>query len=171
MIPIRQMLLVAFLIWVAAILQGRVAHAVSIRGAQPDFPLVVLSGSAILVGSMRGSLLGFWAGLLAAVSLPAAYGSLFASRIVAGAFAGNLGSSLVRANLLVPPLVTLAATLLAETVCMLMAPSPALHHSRRWLIQTGSEILYNTVLALPVYFLLRLCRVGHLRDDPFGRLL
>ncbi|MGI4790152.1 MAG: rod shape-determining protein MreD [Janthinobacterium lividum] len=171
MIPNRQMFLAAFLIWIAAILQGRVAHAISIRGAEPDFPLVVLSSSAILVGSTRGSLLGFWAGLLAAVSLPSVYGSLFVSRIVAGAFAGNLGSSLIRANLLVPPLVTLAATVLAEMICMLMAPGPALHHSRRWLIQTGSEILFNTVLALPVYLFLRLCRVGHLREDPFGQLL
>ena len=171
MIPKRQMLLAAFLVWGAAILQGRVAHAISIRGAQPDFPLVVLTGSAILVGSLRGSLLGFWAGLLAAASFPAAYGSVFASRIVAGAFAGSLGSSLIRTNLLVPPLVTLAATALTETVCLLMAPGLALHYPRRWLLQTGSEICYNTVLALPIYLLLRFCRIGQLREDPFGQRL
>lgn len=169
MIPARQVVLAAFLIWIAAVLQGRVAHAVSIRGAQPDLPLVVLCGSAILVGSMRGSLLGFWAGLLATVSLPAVYGSVFASRIVAGAFAGSLGSSLIRTNLLVPPLVTLAANLAAEIVSALIDPSRALHYSHRWLVQTGGEILYNTALALPVYLLLRLCRLGQLRDDPFGQ--
>jgi rod shape-determining protein MreD len=171
MIPSRQIMLAAFLIWIAAILQGRVAHEVSIRGAEPDFPLVVLSGSAVLVGSMRGSLLGFWTGLLAAVSLPAAYGSVFASRIIAGAFAGSFGSSLIRTNLLVPPLVTLAASLLAEFVSTLIAPGPALHHSRRWLFQTGGEVLYNTALALPVFLLLRLCRIGQLQDDPFGQRL
>lgn len=171
MIPTRQVVLVAFLLWIAAIFQGRVAHAISIHGAQPDLPLVVLTGSAILVGSMRGSLLGFWAGFLAAVSMPAAYGSLFASRIVAGSFAGSFGSSLIRANLFVPPLVTLAANILAEFVSTLIAPDPALHHSRRWLLQTGSEVLYNTVLALPVYLLLRLCHIGQLRDDPFGQRL
>ncbi len=169
MIPVRQVVLAAFLIWLAAVLQGRVAHAVSIRGAQPDLPLVVLSSSAILVGSMRGSLLGFWAGLLAAVSLPATYGSVFASRIVAGTFAGSLGSSLIRSNLLVPPLVTLAANLAAEIVSALIDPGRALHHSHWWLIQTGGEILYNTALALPVYLLLRFCRIGQLRDDPFGQ--
>lgn len=169
MIPARQVVLAAFLIWVAAVLQGCVAHAISIRGAQPDLPLVVLCGSAILVGSMRGSLLGFWAGLLAAVSLPAVYGSLFASRIVAGALAGSLGSTLIRSNLLVPPLVTLAANVAAEVVSALIAPSQPLHGSHRWLVQTGSEILYNTALALPVYLLLRVCRLGQLRDDPFGQ--
>ena len=169
MIPARQVVLAAFLIWAAAVLQGRVAHAVSIRGAEPDLPLVVLSGSAVLVGSLRGSLLGFWTGLLTAVLLPAAYGSVFAGRIVAGAFAGSFGSSLIRTNLLVPPLVTLAASVLAEIVSALVAPGQALHHSHRWLVQTGGEILYNTALALPVFLLLRVCRIGHLRDDPFGQ--
>ena len=169
MIPVRQVALAAFLIWLAAVLQGRVAHAVSIRGAQPDLPLVVLSGSAILVGSVRGSLLGFWAGLLAAASLPVAYGSVFAGRIAAGAFAGSLGSSLIRSNLLVPPLVTLMASIVAEIISALIDPSRALHHSHRWLIQTGGEILYDTLLALPVFLLLRWCRIGQLRDDPFGQ--
>ncbi len=169
MIPARQVLLAVVLVWVAAVLQGRVAHGIAIRGAQPDLPLVVLSSGAILVGSLRGSLLGFWAGLLAAVSGPAAYGSVFASRIIAGAFAGSLGSSLIRTNLLVPPLVTLASSLLAAGVATLIAPSFALHHPRLWLRETGGEIAYNTLLALPVYGLLRLCRIGHLRDDPFGQ--
>ena len=171
MIPTRQMALAAFLLWLAAVLQGRVAHAMAFRGAQPDLPLVFLCACAILVGSLRGSVLGFWAGLLAAASFPAMYGSLFASRIVAGAFCGSLGSSLIRANLFVPPLVTLAASLLAEGVCTLIAPNPALHHLRRWGMQTGGEVLYNTVLALPVYLGLRLCRIGQIRDDPFGQRL
>ena len=169
MIPARQVVLAALLIWIAAVLQGRVAHAISIRGAEPDLPLVVLSGSAILVGSVRGSLLGFWAGLLAAVSLPAVYGSVFAGCVIAGAFAGNLGSALIRSNLLVPPLVTLAANVAAEVIAALINPGPALHGSHFWLVQTGGEIVYNTGLALPVYLLLRLCRIGQLRDDPFGQ--
>ncbi len=171
MIPARQVVLAALLLWAAAVLQGRVSHAMAFRGAQPDLPLVFLCSSALLVGSVRGSLLGFWAGLLAASSFPAAYGSVFAGRIIAGAFAGSLGSSLIRANLLVPPLVTLAATLLAEITGTLIAPSFALHYSRRWLLGTGGEVLYNTLLALPAYSVLRLCRIGQLQDDPFGRRL
>ena len=169
MIPTRQVLLAALFVWLAAVLQGRVAHAIAFRGAQPDLPLVVLSSSALLVGSLRGSLLGFWAGLLASSSFPAAYGSVFASRIVAGAFAGSVGGSLIRSNLLVPPLVTLAATVIAESIGTLIAPSFAFHHSRRWLIGTAEEVLYNTALALPVYLGLRLCRLGQIPDDPFGQ--
>ncbi len=171
MIPTRQMVLAACLLWLAAVFQGRVAHAIAFRGAQPDLPLVFLSVAALLVGSLRGSILGFWTGLLAASSFPAAFGSVFASRIVAGAFSGSFGSALIRSNLLVPPLVTLAASLLAESIAALIAPSFARHHLRRWLIGTGGEVLYNTLLALPVYLLLRLCRIGQIRDDPFGQRL
>ena len=170
MIPVRHVLLVAGLVWLAAVFQGRAAHALSIHGAQPDFPLIVLACGALLLGSARGTLLGFWAGLLAAVSLPQTFGSLFVSRIAAGAFAGSFGRNLIRDNVIVPPLVVLAATLLAELISVLMAPGEAVHHVRRWLWQTGGELIYNTLLALPVSLILRLCHVGRVTADPFGRL-
>ncbi len=170
MLPTRHVLLMAFLVWLAAIEQGRAAHALSIRGAQPDFPLIVLSCGALLLGSAPGALLGFWGGLLTAISLPMAYGSVFVSRIAAGAFAGGFGRSLIRDNFIVPPLVVLAATLLTELLTALMAPGFAVHHVRRWLWLLGGELIYNTLLALPISLLLRLCRVGSVTPDPFGRL-
>jgi len=170
MLATRHVLLVALLVWLATVVQGRAAHAVSIHGAQPDFPLIVLSCGALLLGSVPGTLLGFWTGLLTAVSLPMAYGSLFVSRIAAGAFAGGFGRSLIRDNFIVPPLVVLAATLIAELMTAVMAPGFALHHIRRWLWLLGGELIYNTLLALPVSMLLRLCQVGRVDADPFGRL-
>ena len=169
MIPARHVLFVAGLVWLAAVIQGRAAHALSIHGAQPDFPLIVLACGALLLGSTRGALLGFWAGLLAAVTLPLTFGSLFAGRIAAGAFAGSFGRNLIRDNLIVPPLVVLAATLLAELVSVLMAPGLAVHHVRRWLWLLGGTGLQH-LLALPVSLLLRLCRIGRITADPFGRL-
>ena len=59
MIPARHVLLVAVLIWLAAIGQGRAAHAISIRGAQPDLPLIVLACGSLALGGARGALLGF----------------------------------------------------------------------------------------------------------------
>ncbi len=170
MVPTSRVFLAALVIWLAAVLQGRVAHAVSIHGAQPNLPLVALACSALLVGSTPGLLLGFWAGLLAAVSFPLTYGSLFVSRILAGAFAGGFGRSLIRDNLVVPPVMVFATTLLAELIYLLMAPGQPIHHLRRWAEQTGGELLYNTLLALPVYLLLRLLQVGRQQEDPFRRL-
>ncbi len=170
MIPKRQVVLAAVLIWLAAAAQGRAAHALSIHGAQPDLRLVVLACGALLLGP-RGTLLGFWTGLLTAAASTDLYGSLFLGRLLAGALAGGLGRSLIGGNFLVPPLVTLAATLLAEAVTVLLAPSLALHHLRHWAWLAGGGALYNMVLALPVSLLLRRLGVGRLREDPFGRRL
>ena len=170
MIPARHVLLVAFLIWLAAVGQGRAAHALSIRAAQPDLPLIVLACGALPLGSARGALLGFWAGLLTAAASPLTYGSLFVSRIAAGAFAGGFGRGLIRDNLIVPPLVVLAATGLTEGLGALIAPGAAVHDVRHWLWTLGGEMLYNALLAVPVSLLLRLFRVGEVTADPFGRL-
>lgn len=170
MISARHVLLVAALIWVAAVSQGRAAHALSLFGAQPDLPLIALACGSLSLGSARGALLGFWAGLLAAAALPMTYGSVFLSRIAAGAFAGGVGRSLIRDNLVVPPLVVLAATLMAEGLGVLIAPGAAVHDVRHWLRLLGGEMVYNALLALPVSLLLRLLRIGQVAADPFGRL-
>ena len=170
MLPVRQWLLAALCVWLAALVQGRGAHAISIRGAQPDLPLVALTCAAFLMGSLPGTGLGFWTGLLAGAAFPSTYGSVFASRIVAGAFAGSFGRSLICDNWIVPPLVVLATTLLAEGVHVLMAPGLAAHDARRWLLLLGGELLYNTLLALPLFLLLRRLGLGQTRDNPFGRL-
>ena len=162
----RHFLIAALLLWGAAVAQGRLAHAVSVGGAQPDFPLIVLSCGALLVGRAGGAWLGFWAGLLAAVSFPSAYGSLFVSRIAAGAFAGGVGRSLIRSHFLVPSLLTLAGTLLAELLTTFMSPGYAIHHPRHWAMQTGGELLYNSLLAFPIALLLRGLRVGQEPEDP-----
>lgn len=164
-------ILLAALLWLAVVCQGSLAHTINIRGVQPDFPLVVLSCGSILVGGVGGTWLGFWAGLLAAVSFPQAYGSLFFSRIAAGAFAGSVGQNLIRDNILVPSLVTIASTLLAEMLTALLAPGYVFHHLRHWVSLTCGELCYNALLAIPVFLFLRGIRVGQVTEDYFGRPL
>jgi len=155
----------------AAGLQGRAAHAVHLRWAQPDFVLVTLGCAATLLGGGRGTFLGLWAGLLTAALIPATFGTFLASRTLAGALAGFLQRFLIRDSPLVPPLAVLATTLTAEVVYVLMAPGIARHPFRLWLYKVGGETLYNMVLALPVYWLLRRLGLGHVPDDPFGTRL
>jgi rod shape-determining protein MreD len=153
---------------VSAVLQGRVSHAIHIRWAQPDFVLLTLACAGVLIGGGRAALLGLWAGLLTASLVPATFGTLLTSRILAGAMAGYLHRFMMRDSLFVPPLVVFTVTLTASVVHVLMAPNIALNSLHLWLYQTGGEVLYNTVLALPVYFLLRRLGLGKPPEDPFG---
>ena len=170
MIPARQVFLAALFLWLAAIAQGRLAHAWRLGPAQPDFVLIALGCGASLLGFQRGALLGFWAGLLTAVMMPYTFGTYLTTRLLAGAFAGTLQRSLTRDSPIVPPLVVLATTLLAEFLYLLMAPAVVFPHLRHWAWRVGGEVLFNTILSFPVYFLLRLCGIGRLSADPFARL-
>lgn len=171
MTPARQSWIVAVFLVLAAILQGRAAHGLNIRGAQPDLPLLVLTCGATLVGNPRAALLGLLAGLLQAALLPLNVGSEMASRTLAGAFAGALGRIVIRDSVLTPFLVVLAATLTGEGIYLLLAPTQFLQSwasVRVWAVGVGGEALYNTALALPVYFLMRRLRVGDVPEDPFA---
>jgi len=166
-IPKRQIVLLAALLALAAALQGTSAHALQVFGAQPNLTLIVLACGASLVGGVYGIGLGLWAGLLTAAQVPGGYGSLLTSFTLAGAFAGGLRRNLTAGNPLVPFLVVLPTTLVAQGVYLLMNP----HGVHRWLFAALGELVYNLVLAIPLYWLLRKLGVGRLRDDPFGNVL
>ena len=168
MTPLRPLVWAVLALLLSAALQGRAAHAVHLRWAQPDFVLVTLGCAATLIGGSRGTFLGLWAGLLTAALIPGTFGTFLTSRTLAGALAGYLQRFLIRDSLLVPPLVVLATTLAAEAVYVLMAPGIARHPFRLWFDKIVGEVLYNIVFAFPVYFLLRRLGLGHVPDDPFG---
>jgi rod shape-determining protein MreD len=165
MTPARHIFLVAAFLLLAAVLQGRVAHAIEIRAAEPDLVLVVLTCGGTLLGGEAAIILGFWAGLLTAALFPDTIGSYLASRTIAGAFAGWLQGSVIRDSIAVPPLASLATVFVAECTYALMTPTHDLHV---WLVVRGGEMLYNALLAVPVYALLRRLHVGRRREDPFA---
>ncbi len=157
---------VAAALLVAALLQGRLSHSLALFGAQPDFVLTTLACGAILAGGARGAWLGFWAGLLTAALASQTPGSFLVSRTLAGALAGWLQGSVIPRSPVAPPLAALAATLAAEGVYVLAAPT---HHLRAWATAVGGETIYNVLLSFPLYALLRRLGVGQAADDPFAR--
>ena len=164
MIPNRQVALTAFVLLLAAAWQGLFAQGLQIKAAQPSLPLVVLACAASLLGESRGAFLGLWTGLLTTAMTPEHPGSVLTSSIIAGVFAGFLQRTFARDSPLVPPLVVLATTIVQQIVFVLMNP----HHLRLWAYAALGEALYNTVLALPVYFFLRRISIGRRRDTPFS---
>jgi rod shape-determining protein MreD len=157
----RRIWLAVLFMLVAAVFQGRVAHAIHIRAAQPDFVLIVLTCSAILLGDTPGIVLGVWGGFLTAIMLPSYFGSYLASRTIAGAFAGTLQRFMIRDSLLVPSLAVMATTFIAQIIFLLMVP----HHPRIQVHFDSGELLYNAVLAFPIYFGLRKVLAGKESED------
>ena len=171
MTPFAQSMIIAAMIAGAAILQGRVAFAISYRSAEPDFLVIVLACGAMLVGGNRGMVLGLLAGYLTA-SLAAnpftPFGTILASRTIAGSFAAGLQRRILRDSVWVPPLVVLSTTLVCDLVYAAMAPHAWLHNLRPWLRIEGGELVFNVVLSYPCYLILRRMGVGIPREDPFG---
>lgn len=169
MTPARQIIVAALLLFVAAVLQGTLAHAVAIRNAEPDFTIVVLACGALLIDAEEAVVgLSMLTGLMLA-SMNAQYvGSYLTSRLMAGVFAGSLQRHLIRDNLVVPPLVVVVATLLSELIFAAMVPGVWLHHLRPWAREKAGELAYNAVLSFPVYALMRRFGIGYRREDPFG---
>ncbi len=165
MSALRQNTLVAILLLLAGIAQGRFAHSLAVHGAQPDFVLVTLACGATLIGGTGGVGLGLWAGLLSAALVPQTLGTFLASRMAGGAFAGWLAGLVIPRSLVVPPLAALATTAVTELVYVLMAPT---HHLRAWAIAVSGEAVCNMLWAIPIFLLLRRLGIGRKPDDPFG---
>lgn len=170
MTPGRQALIVAFFLVIATVFQGRLAHAVIIKGAQPDLPLVFLACGGSLIGGNYAVVLALWTGLLEASMVAWYFGSLLTSRTLAGAFAGGLKRSVIRDSLVVPPIIVFLTTAVAQLVYAVMVPNAWVHHAHEWVRSVVGQLLYNTALSYPVYFLLRRCGIGRPKENPFGRV-
>lgn len=167
----RQTFIALCFLVVAAILQGRVAHAMSVNGAAPDFLLIVLGCSAMLIGGYWGVVLGFATGYLtAALSadpfIP--FGTMLVSRTIAGAFAAGLQRSVIRDSVWVPALVVAATTAISDVIYAAMAPHSWLQNPRQWFRLQGGQMIINTLLSYPFYLLLRKLGLGIPKEDPFG---
>lgn len=168
MSPGRQTIVVSFIVLAAVGLQGRLAHAVTVRGAQPDLPLIVLGCGAALVGGNASVGIGFWTGLLQAAVLDVYVGSYLTSRTLAGAFAGFLERTLIRDGVLAPPVIVFSTTIVCELVFAAMAPPVWNHHMRVWIHSVLGEALYNAVLSFPLYYIMRKIGVGWRPADEYG---
>lgn len=163
---LRRFIVLLFLVLVAAIVQAGFSEDITIGRAHPDFILVFALCGGVLTGPVRATFAGLWAGLLTAILCDVNFGSLLASRTLAGILAGWLHHHVIRNSVVVPPLVALAGTLAAECIYYLMAPS---HDLRIWLRSVGGEALYNMALSFPIYFGLRAIGMGPEPVSPFER--
>jgi len=161
----------AGLLVVGVILQTAVVSQVTVLGAPVDlFPLVVAT-AGLLLGSIGGAAFGFAAGLFIDVALLQAVGVTSLVYTVVGYGAGRLLELRDPSHGLAPMAVGAAATLAATVgfailTFMLGVDAPV---SLLLLRQILVTVVVNTLLALPVYALVRRILDAHLPEDPRRR--
>jgi rod shape-determining protein MreD len=166
-LPIR-LILVAF---VVVVIQQAAVSQISIFGVSADLtPLVVMS-VGLLAGSMAGAIMGFGTGLFIDLVLVQTLGVTSLLYIAIGYWSGRLRELRDPAHGLVPLAAGAAATAVAGIGMTLIqfllgVDAPV---SLLLLQQIFITVLVNTLIALPVYALVRRLIQPALPDDPRRR--
>ncbi len=152
-------------LFVAALIQSLYADSMRIAGAGPDLLLLVALLGSLFCDANGGAALGFFAGLLhASLAAPpnGGFGSLIVSRTLVCTGVGWLEERVFRDNVLIAVFLAAMGTALAGGLFFLFAPQPDV---LRWARALGVTTLYNTLLALPGYYLIRKVVYGRRRTE------
>jgi rod shape-determining protein MreD len=162
----RKALWLGISLLIAIILQAAFADKIKFFGLKPDLTLVVALTGAMFCEPNGASFLGFMAGLLhASFAAPAGggVGAIIVSRTLICFGIGLLGEHLYRDSLRIACLAVTVATLLTEIVFYVIAPQPLV---AVWFRHAVGTAVYNALLAVPLYLLLRRT-IGRKETDRF----
>jgi rod shape-determining protein MreD len=166
-LPLR----LAVLAFATVVIQQAAVSQISIFGVSADLsPLVVMS-VGLLAGSLPGAIMGFGTGLLVDTVLVQTLGVTSLLYIAIGYWAGRLREVRDPAHALVPLAVGAAATAVAGIGMTLIQFLLGVDAPVSFLLaqQIFVTVLVNTLLALPVYALVRRVIQPALPDDPRRR--
>jgi rod shape-determining protein MreD len=139
-------------LWLAGGFQTAIAPRLAIGTVMPDFLLVAL-GSLALLGTRRsGAVTGFAAGVLQGAIAGANMAQYVLSRTIAGFFTGWLTAWEFEATIVVAFFSVAFATLTSQLLLLFMAPPPRI---LGFLLATIGSAIYNGVLAMPLFALLK----------------
>ena len=161
----------AALALVAVIVQTAAVSQITLLGVNADVaPLVVMS-VGLLAGSVAGATMGFGVGLLVDMALVQTLGMTSLLLTFIGYAAGRLRELRDPAHSLVPLAVGAAATAAATIGFSLMQFLLGVQSPVSWLLLRDmlATVVVNTVLALPIYNLVRRVLLPYLPDDPRRR--
>ncbi len=165
----------ALLALVAVLVQIAAVSQVSVFGATPDLAPLIVVAAGMLAGPVAGALMGFSMGLFIDFALLQTLGVSSLVLVVVGHFAGRLRETVRDPDATLLPLAAGAAgSAVALVVFSIMqfllgVESPV---SLELIRQILSTVLINTLLALPVYALVRRILAPSLGDrgrDKRGR--
>ena len=162
---------VTLLVVLAVIVPETVVSQISIFGVTADLiPLIVMS-IGLLTGSLPGAIVGFFAGLLVDTVLVQTLGVTSLLEITVGYWAGRLRELRDPSHGLVPLAVGAAATLVSGFGMAIIQFLLGVDSPVSWLLlqQIIITTLVNTIIALPVYAVVRRIITPALPEDPQRR--
>lgn len=142
----------AVMLWLGAALQQTISPRIDILGARPDFLLTFMSVACLYASRVGGALIGFFTGLAAGANFGANMTQFIFSRTVTGFLDAWFRLFGVDANLFVASINAIFVTVVAQLLQMFFAPPQGIV---AFLGATIGSAMYNGVLAVPVYALLR----------------
>jgi rod shape-determining protein MreD len=157
----------AAVVFVAAMLQVVIVSSLVVEGGAPDLLLVAVVALGLLRGSVPGAALGFVGGLVVDVVTLGTLGVTSLILTLAGFWAGRYGETTGRDRRLAPVIAVGTITVLAGVF------GYVLHYLLDEEVVAGQALVtalvpafvLNVVLALPVYWLVRLVVGQGQRDE------
>ncbi len=146
-------LVVAIVFLVATPLQMAFIPSVQVAGARPDLLLAVCTPLALFLRPAGGAAVGFTSGLLQGALAGANLTHYVISRSITSFVTSILTSHQIHVGTLVAGLLTVLATLVSRMILMFLTAPPQIG---TYLSDTIGSAVYNGVIALPLYALLRL---------------
>ena len=138
--------------WAAAVLQQAVAERIEIKSARPDFLLVVALVSAVFYQPRIAAVLGFVAGVLYGGIAGADLGGYAVSLTLVAFAVGYLSGLELDVKPWYVGLTVAGGSLAAQFLMMIPAPPPEIGP---YVGATIFSAMYNGVLAIPIYVLIR----------------
>jgi len=157
--------------FVIVVVQIAAVSQITVFGVSADLSPLVVASVGMLAGSLPGAVFGFGVGLFVDMALVQTLGVTSLLFIAIGYWAGRLRELRDPAHGLVPLAVGAAATACSTIGFALMQFLLGVHAPVSWLLlrQVVVTILTGTLLALPVYALVRRVVRGSLPEDPRRR--
>lgn len=157
--------------FVTVVVQIAAVSQVTVFGVTADLSPLVVASVGLLAGSLPGAAFGFSVGLLVDLALVQTLGVTSLLFIAIGYGAGRLRELRDPAHGLVPLAVGAAATAFSTVGFALMQFLLGVQAPVSWLLlrQVVVTILLGSLLALPVYALVRRIVQGSLPEDPRRR--
>lgn len=145
-------MLVAVALWIGAILQLACARHLGFFGAEPDFLIVVIACAGFCLDRTPATLTGFAGGLIQGALAGANLTHYVVSRCIAGFFASWSRKLRFEMTWITVAIFVASVTVVGQIALMFIAAPAGI---AGFLGDTIGSAIYNGVIAMPVYGLLK----------------